>query len=120
MGSILDSIKQRFKDTGEVISGLYAMSGLKKRVGEAGEVADALIANQERVNARIADKDLPVLSQLADTVVSPALVGARAAVANIASDGGKAYTPEARDATIWSALSTRIFQRRPCTASSIS
>lgn len=95
-GDLFGGIVKRFKDTGEVLSGLYEMSGLKKRVGEAGEVADAGLAWFERQAKQTADMNVPVLSPAAK-VLSPVSVGARAAIANLASDGGRAYQPEIRD-----------------------
>lgn len=70
---------------------------LKKRIGETGEVLDYGLAWMERQTAETADMDMPILSKAADAIVNPALVGARAALANVTSGGGKYYQPEVRD-----------------------
>ena len=106
-GDLLGGVAKRFKETGEVLSDLYDMSGLKKRVGETGEVADAGIAWMERQAKQTADMDVPVLSKVADAVVQPALVGTRAAIANATSGGGKYYQPEVRDERYFSEAALR-------------
>lgn len=83
---------EMLKGNGDTILGK-----LKKRVGETGEVLDYGLAWMERQAAETANMDVPVLSKMADAVVSPALVGARAALANVTSGGGKHYQPEVRD-----------------------
>lgn len=83
---------EMLKGNGDTILGK-----LKKRVGETGEVLDYGLAWMERRAAETANTDVPVLSKMADAVVSPALVGARAALANATSGGGKYYQPEVRD-----------------------
>lgn len=83
---------EMLKGNGDTILGK-----LKKRIGETGEVLDYGLAWMERQAAETANMDVPVLSKMADAVVSPALVGARAALANVTSGGGKYYQPEVRD-----------------------
>lgn len=83
---------EMLKGNGDTILGK-----LKKRIGETGEVLDYGLAWMERQAAETANMDVPVLSKTADAVVSPALVGARAALANATSGGGKYYQPEVRD-----------------------
>jgi len=73
------------------------LEALKKRIGETGEVLDYGLAWMERQAAETANMDVPVLSKVADAVVNPALVGARATIANVTSGGGKYYQPEVRD-----------------------
>lgn len=70
---------------------------LKKRIGETGEVLDYGLAWMERQAAETADMDVPILSKAADAIVNPALVGVRAALANVTGGGGKYYQPEVRD-----------------------
>jgi len=70
--------------------------GLRRRVGETGEVLDAGIAWMERQAKQTADMDVPLLSGAA-RMLQPAYVGARAAIANVTSGGGRYYRPEVRD-----------------------
>ena len=93
---------EMLKGTGDTILGK-----LKKRVGETGEVLDRGLAWMERQAAETANMDVPVLSKMADAVVSPALVGARAALANVTSGGGKHYQPEVRDERYFSKAALR-------------
>lgn len=83
---------EMLKGNGDTILGK-----LKKHIGETGEALDYSLAWMERQAAETADMDVPILSKAADAIVNPALVGARAALANVASGGGKYYQPEARD-----------------------
>ena len=83
---------EMLKGNGDTILGK-----LKKRVGETGEVLDRGLAWMERQAAETADIDVPILSKAADAIVNPVLVGARAALANATSGGGKYYQPEVRD-----------------------
>lgn len=69
---------------------------LRRRVGDAGEVIDHGIAWAERQAKQTADMDVPLLSSAAK-MLQPAYVGARAAVANMTSGGGRYYQPEVRD-----------------------
>lgn len=73
-----------------------AWGALKRRAGETGEVLDAGIAWMERQAKQTADMDVPLLSAAA-RMLQPAYVGARAAIANATSGGGRYYRPEARD-----------------------
>ena len=93
---------EMLKGNGDTILGK-----LKKRVGETGEVLDRGLAWMERQAAETANMDVPVLSKMADAVVSPALVGARAALANVTSGGGKHYQPEVRDERYFSKAALR-------------
>ena len=93
---------EMLKGTGDTILGK-----LKKRVGETGEVLDRGLAWMERQAAETANMDVPVLSKMADAVVSPALVEARAALANVTSGGGKHYQPEVRDERYFSKAALR-------------
>ena len=70
---------------------------VKRRIGETGEVLDFGIAWMERQAKQLADRDIPVLSAAVDAVGQPALVGARATLANLTSGGGRYYQPEVRD-----------------------
>jgi GH24 family phage-related lysozyme (muramidase) len=72
------------------------LGGIAKRFGETGEVLDAGIAWMERQAAQTADMGVPLLSPAAK-MLQPAYVGARAAIANMTSGGGKYYRPEVRD-----------------------
>jgi len=83
--------------TGAYKGGDSLLEKARRRIGETGEVLDFVGAGVERALARIADKNIPVVSTLADAVAQPAVVGARAAVANLTSGGGKYYRPETRD-----------------------
>ena len=69
----------------------------RRRIGEAGEVADYSLAWIERQHKQVADMKVPVVSKLTEAVLQPAVLGARAAVANLTSGGGKYYQPEVRD-----------------------
>ena len=93
---------EMLNDNGDTILGK-----LKKRIGETGEVLDYGLAWMERQAAETANMDVPVLSKMADAVVSPALVGARAALANVTSGGGKHYQPEVRDERYFSKAALR-------------
>lgn len=77
-------------------SGGGVVGALRRRAGAAGEVADAGIAWLERQAKKTADMNVPVLSTAAK-ILQPAYVGARAAIAKVASGGGKYYQPEVRD-----------------------
>lgn len=68
----------------------------RRRVGDAGMVADAGLAWMERMTAKSADMNIPVAREIAK-FSQPLYVGVRAAVANLTSGGGKYYQPEVRD-----------------------
>ena len=70
---------------------------LRERVGDAGMVADAGLAWMERQHKQAIDMDIPVVSKVTEAVLQPAVLGARVALANLTSGGGKYYQPEVRD-----------------------
>lgn len=73
-----------------------AVERLRRRAGDAAEVLDYAGSAAERGLARVADAGIPLVSGAAK-VLKPAVVGARAALANVASGGGRYYRPEVRD-----------------------
>jgi hypothetical protein len=83
---------------------------LRRRVGAAGEVADAGIAWLERQAKKTADMDVPVLSGAAKAL-QPLYAGARAAIAHATSGSGKYYQPEVRDERYFSNDALRLMAK---------
>lgn len=69
----------------------------RQRVGDAGMVADAGLAWIERQHKQAIDMKIPVVSKATEAVLQPAVLGARVALANFTSGGGRYYRPEVRD-----------------------
>lgn len=69
----------------------------RRRVGDAGMVADAGLAWIERQHKQAIDMKIPVVSKATEAVLQPAVLGARVALANFTSGGGRYYRPEVRD-----------------------
>lgn len=80
------------------------MERIRRRAGEAAEVLDYAGSRIERGLAGVADRSraggLPLAGGVVGGVakaLKPAVVGARAALANVAAGGGRYYQPEMRD-----------------------